>query len=323
MLATVGDASAPARQPFVLLVGAGLLLAGLVVLWRFRRSTPPLVSKRWFAVATAVFFLWAGLIFCLLFIDPSARAFNTFATWSLVLPALPVVIGLICLAVEAREDRLVRTGLGMSPLRRRLAWGWVALGWWAVTSVFVLLGFAAFAYLSPNAADPTNPTFLVVYLIVSYGGGVLAGFVQAWRRRARDRQILQESLDLAKPAHIEPPVLAPAWMPRTVGVVWLEARRSLNGPVKPGEEVGVIAVAATVATGFVFMAGLVVYGAATSSPPSGGPLAVVVILGVVAFIALHLIAPLGAGLGTAIRQLRADQRTPPSPAGDEQAPPAC
>lgn len=321
ILTAVGTPPDPPRSSLILVVGAAFLVAGLVALWRLRRKPPPLASRWWFACSRVTFYLWGGAIFCLLFIDPAGRTFNTFVTWSLLLPAAPFVAGVVRLGLESREDRRWRLGMGMSPLRRRLAWPYVAIAWWVVSSLLVFIAFAAvYMVRLPEVTDPQAPAFMVVYLVVSFGGTAVAGFVQAWRRRARDRAIQEDTLGRSGLVDANPSPLAPAWMPRQTGNAWLQWKQSLNEPVKPGDELGVILPAAAAVVGVLFVAVLMGIGAGRSPNLVGGPLMVIVVLGAGVFVALQLLAPLGAGLGTAIRQLRA-RKQPPPPSQDDVLPP--
>lgn len=259
--AAVQEATAsgePATLGALMVAALGLAcIMGAVLAWRRQHRIAPDVprSEQLSRSAAALLVFAVGLILVTIaawsrFGDgalPNAANLAIFGAF-LAVAGLLAVSGALRLW-EARADRRWRAQLGLSTLRRRAHWAVPVVVWffaypfifvgvlWAAANILVALGQRP-DVLTP---DPSSTTaLLVMFGGPFFGGLVVLGTAQAYRRRRRDRQIQDSDLAAAQlefSADERPPV----WMPTAFGRSWMTWQQALDAPVPPGKAGQVIA----------------------------------------------------------------------------------
>lgn len=301
-----------ASYGLLLVVGLLFCAYGAVSLARLRwrpRDVP--LSRRWWSATMGVGALYFGFVFAAIAVWPSSTVVGVASFWGLLTPAGPALVALVYWMAEVRENRRIRLQLGMSPLRRRLPWGWVVVAWFVVSTFVAVFAMAGIAVLWPGSIAPGSDLPVLVMMVTAGAGSVVVGFVQAWRGRVRDRQIEADNLARAGLVRLDAEADPPAWMPTRYGRLWMQWARSLDEPVEPGDEIAVIGSAVLAGLVLLAVSVFVGYSMLTELPASlpAQPVLVVtvgvMVVGMIVAAVFALASPLAKGLRTAVRQLRA------------------
>lgn len=230
---------------------------------------------------------------------------------------------------EARADRRLRAQMGLSTLRRRVHWAVPVVVWffaypfvfvgllWAAANILVALGQRP-DVLFP---DPSNSTALTAMFGGTFFGGlVVLGTVQAYRRRRRDREI-QDSDLAATQLEFTVDERPPVWMPTAFGRSWMTWQRTLDAPVPDGKSRQVIAEATAGVLALVaILAVLTLTPLADDVLPIPGGQAIWALLSTIASAAVWwtVVAPsTTTGLRTALRSRRTHRLRDPSEEGPQ------
>ncbi|MDN5790028.1 MAG: hypothetical protein L0H25_04070 [Micrococcales bacterium] len=174
--------------PLLLIFGLAFVVRSVVALLRLRRPTHLSGSQQWFEVAVRLGALIFGAILCLLALAPERSLAIVVAGWLLLLPVLMAAVGVLRWVTETREGRRISDGVGMPPLRRRLAWGWVAAAWFVLSPIAIVAVVALIAMARPDLIDLGWQRLSAICVVSAVAGATLAGLVQAARRRAQERR---------------------------------------------------------------------------------------------------------------------------------------